>query len=207
MHPSVHMYGKPVRRIGDGYVDDIHGFYKAALDRLPVRRIPALAPCLLKAGVCFGYLDPVSNIILNTIAYSQRLPSTESQETGATRKLIFSKIFTDTQDPNVFGIPLSDHMADGMTIARLSLEGLVSFLLFHFRYLAETEALRATCAWPGPTFLPPCISSMEIVTSRVQCLALPRFTRSPRSTSHLLPPRLPSSVPLPLRGTLNQPSW
>ncbi|KAF7029135.1 hypothetical protein CFC21_040953 [Triticum aestivum] len=151
------MYGKPVRRIGDGYVDnvtpetvkedilllldDIHGFYKAALDRLPVKRMPALAPCLLKAGVCFGFLDPVSNIMLNTIAYSQRLPSTESQE-GATRKSIFSKISTDTQDRRIFRIPLPGHMAGGMTIARLSLEGLVSFLLFHFRYLAETEALR-----------------------------------------------------------------
>uniref|UniRef100_M8CTP3 Uncharacterized protein n=1 Tax=Aegilops tauschii TaxID=37682 RepID=M8CTP3_AEGTA len=122
-------------------LDDIHGFYKAALDRLPVRRTPALAPCLLKAGVCFGFLDPVSNIILNTIAYSQRMPSTESQE-GATRKLIFSKISTDTQDRRIFRILLPRHMANAMTIARLSLEGLVSFLLFHFRYLAETEALR-----------------------------------------------------------------
>uniref|UniRef100_A0A3B6EI24 PIR2-like helical domain-containing protein n=1 Tax=Triticum aestivum TaxID=4565 RepID=A0A3B6EI24_WHEAT len=153
------MYGKPVRRIGDGYVDnvtpetvkedilllldDIHGFYKAALDRLPVKRMPALAPCLLKAGVGFGFLDPVSNIILNTIAYLQRLPSTESQQ-GATRnrKSIFSKISTDTRDRRIFRILLPRHMANAMTIARLSLEGLVSFLLFHFRYLAETEALR-----------------------------------------------------------------
>ncbi|GJN11845.1 hypothetical protein PR202_ga30075 [Eleusine coracana subsp. coracana] len=47
----------------------IHGFYKAALDLLSAKRIPSLVP-RLRAGVCLGVLDPVSNIIANTIAYS-----------------------------------------------------------------------------------------------------------------------------------------
>ncbi|XP_051217685.1 uncharacterized protein [Lolium perenne] len=146
------MHGKRGYRIGDGcppgftdeslkqdicfLLDHIHGFYKAALDRLPM---PSLAPRLLKAGMCIGFLDPVSNIIVNTIAY------TASSSDEETRESILSKIITDTTDQFVFQVPLSLHKAEGMTMARRSLDGLVTFLTSHYRYLADRVALRYLC--------------------------------------------------------------
>ena len=122
-------------------LDQIHGFYKKALNRLPVKGIRSLAPRLLKAGLCIGFLDPISNIILNTISYCPSpLPSLE--EGVLARKTILSKIITDTDDPRVFELPLDAHTAHSMTVARRSLEGLVSFLIYYYRYLAEAEALR-----------------------------------------------------------------
>jgi len=147
------MHGNRGRRIGDGsppgFTDEslkqdicvllhhIHGSYKAALDRLPM---PALAARLLKAGMCIGFLDSVSNIIVNTIAYSPS-PSDEEDDDVPESKII-SQIITDTSDKSVFEVPLSPQKAAGMTIARRSLDGLVRFLTSHFRYLADTEALR-----------------------------------------------------------------
>uniref|UniRef100_A0ACD5UB02 Uncharacterized protein n=1 Tax=Avena sativa TaxID=4498 RepID=A0ACD5UB02_AVESA len=153
------MHGKRDRRIGDGcppgitgdmtkqaiclLLDHIHGFYKAAFDQLP---IPSLGPRLLEAGMCIGFLDPVSNIIANTIAYiPSPTPSPTLLRGGSgeeeTPESILSKIITDTNDKFVFEVPLSRDKADGMTIARRSLDGLVSFLTSHYRYLAGTEAL------------------------------------------------------------------
>ncbi|XBI35011.1 hypothetical protein VPH35_120747 [Triticum aestivum] len=43
-------------------------FYDQAFNRLPCDRIPGLRDLLTTAGTCFGLLDPVSNIILNTLA-------------------------------------------------------------------------------------------------------------------------------------------
>ncbi|XP_044973981.1 uncharacterized protein LOC123441834 [Hordeum vulgare subsp. vulgare] len=121
--------------------EQIHGFYKEVLNRLPVKGIPSLAPRLLKAGLCIGFLDPISNIILNAISYCPSLlPSLE--EGVSSRKTILSKIITDTNDPRVLDIPLSAHTVHSMTVARRSLEGLVSFLIYYYRYLAEAEAVR-----------------------------------------------------------------
>ncbi|CAM0904324.1 unnamed protein product [Alopecurus aequalis] len=152
------MHGKRGRRIGDGcpagftderskqdicfLLDHIHGCYKEALDRLPM---PSLAPRLLKAGMCIGFLDPVSNIIANTIAYSPS-PTTSPTPLGGSdeedmRESTLSKIITNTTDEFVFEIPLCPHKAKGMTIARRSLDGLITFLTSHYRYIAGRVAL------------------------------------------------------------------
>ncbi|KAF7110316.1 hypothetical protein CFC21_110445 [Triticum aestivum] len=148
------MHGKRDRRIGDrclsvltdekqdisdllGY---IHGFYREALDLLPIAAIPSLVPRLLKAGMPIGFLDPVSNIIANTIAYTPP-PTLESDEgvEAPSSEWILSKIITDTNDKSVFRVPLSRLNAHGMTLARRSLDGLVSFLTSHYRYLISRE--------------------------------------------------------------------
>jgi hypothetical protein len=49
----------------------IHGYYLEALARLPKERLRSqYHHSLLQAGHCYGPLDPVSNIIFNTICYS-----------------------------------------------------------------------------------------------------------------------------------------
>ncbi|KAG2606719.1 hypothetical protein PVAP13_4NG212095, partial [Panicum virgatum] len=58
----------------------IHGFYLKALGALPKKE---LTDCyhrsLLMGGHCYGPLDPVSNIIVNTIWYDQTFPAREVQ--------------------------------------------------------------------------------------------------------------------------------
>ncbi|KAM0854586.1 hypothetical protein ACQ4PT_050342 [Festuca glaucescens] len=156
------MYGKRIRTFGNDDVpgvteaeamerdicvllDQIHGFYKAALNRLPVKRVPSLAPRLVEAGVCLGYLDPVSNIAINTISYSPSpWPSSPDEDDvlSRLRKSILSKIITNIDDHRVLELPLCPCTAESMTVARRSLEGMVSFLIFNYRYLPEAEALR-----------------------------------------------------------------
>uniref|UniRef100_A0A0E0B998 Protein DETOXIFICATION n=1 Tax=Oryza glumipatula TaxID=40148 RepID=A0A0E0B998_9ORYZ len=49
----------------------IHGFYAAAIVRLPVDEMPALLPAILDSNLYFGPLDPISNIVTNVVS---RLP-------------------------------------------------------------------------------------------------------------------------------------
>ncbi|XP_020146615.1 uncharacterized protein [Aegilops tauschii subsp. strangulata] len=62
----------------------IHGYYLQALARLPKEKLRSqYHHSLLQAGHCYGPLDPVSNIILNTIWYSQAYPLTKKVDLEA----------------------------------------------------------------------------------------------------------------------------
>ncbi|KAK1632015.1 hypothetical protein QYE76_006330 [Lolium multiflorum] len=64
-----------VRRV---LLTTIHGYYMQALARLPKERLRSqYHHSLLHAGHCYGPLDPVSNIIINTIWYSRAYPLTK----------------------------------------------------------------------------------------------------------------------------------
>ncbi|XBI89770.1 hypothetical protein VPH35_027530 [Triticum aestivum] len=62
----------------------IHGYYLQALARLPREKLcTQYHHSLLQAGHCYGPLDPVSNIILNTIWYSRAYPLTKKVDLEA----------------------------------------------------------------------------------------------------------------------------
>ncbi|CAM0871461.1 unnamed protein product [Alopecurus aequalis] len=131
-------------------LDHIHSHYKKALRRLP----PELFPSLLEAGFCFGFLDPVSNILANTV--SDELDKTKarkrsrdgnekSSKTELSRRTIISKITaTDTQDIRL--IPRATDSGNAelrhSSVAARSLRGLVSILTSYFRHLTPWDALR-----------------------------------------------------------------
>jgi hypothetical protein len=110
----------------------IRGYYKQALSRLP----PSLTRRVLKAGFCFGFLDPISNIITNTAAYedssspAEEANRAEQGRRGNKRKR--SQVRTDKGK-------------ETGEIAARSLRGLVAFLISYFRYLTTREALRYLC--------------------------------------------------------------
>ncbi|CAL5023752.1 unnamed protein product [Urochloa decumbens] len=126
-------------------LDIIYGHYKEALDALPLEDMPSLAPRLLAAGVCFGFADPVTNIIANTLSSRdpdggaknrkrKRKPKTKnaSGEEARSREEVLSKIVAgDGPSP-----------PEARTVAERSLEGLVSFLTSYFRYLPNWDLLR-----------------------------------------------------------------
>uniref|UniRef100_A0A0E0QLP3 Uncharacterized protein n=1 Tax=Oryza rufipogon TaxID=4529 RepID=A0A0E0QLP3_ORYRU len=134
----------------------IHGYYKAALGRLPVEETPALIPPLLDAGVCFGLMDPISNIIVNTVS-EPLLPdctaSEEEEEDGKSRKrkrgrdeAILSEIAADAScircfPPRMGRCETSPERRRNVPVAQRSLEGLVTFLICYFRHLPVSEAL------------------------------------------------------------------
>jgi hypothetical protein len=59
-------------------LDTIRGFYLQALARLPRHELHArYHRSLLRGGYCYGPLDPVSNIIVNTIWYDVMFPAAQ----------------------------------------------------------------------------------------------------------------------------------
>lgn len=131
-------------------LDSIYGYYKEALEALPLEQIPALAPHLLEAGVCFGFADPVTNIVANTIRLIpdedggpdpscvkkwKRTTKTKSSRGARMREELLSKIAaSDVPSP-----------PEARTIVERSLKGLLIFLTTYFRHLPTRDALRYLC--------------------------------------------------------------
>ncbi|WVZ82979.1 hypothetical protein U9M48_030177 [Paspalum notatum var. saurae] len=98
----------------------------STVDALPLEDMPALGPRLLGSGVCFGFADPVTNIIANTISGGGHEVKKRKRRytTGArAREEVLSEI-----------------VADG-AVAKRSLVGLVTFLTSYFRHLETSDAL------------------------------------------------------------------
>nr|CAB3489202.1 unnamed protein product [Digitaria exilis] len=97
----------------------IESIYEEACDRLAVRGRPVTLARFLDAGVCFGLLDPVTNVMVNTACTSDLRPNLREK---------------------VLVVAAVEHELDAM--CRRSLDGLVAFLVYFFPYLAEWEAVR-----------------------------------------------------------------
>uniref|UniRef100_A0ACD5ZBF8 Uncharacterized protein n=1 Tax=Avena sativa TaxID=4498 RepID=A0ACD5ZBF8_AVESA len=128
-------------------LDHIHGYYKKALRRLP----PELIPSLLEAGFCFGFLDPVSNIIANTVSHdldkgreNKKRSRAGNEKKGESRRTAISKIITGPSK-TIRLIPRASDSSNTLlrnsSIAARSLRGLVTFLTSYFRYLTTWDAL------------------------------------------------------------------
>ncbi|CAL5051119.1 unnamed protein product [Urochloa decumbens] len=125
----------------------IHGFYLKALGALPKKELTEWCHrSLLMGGHCYGPLDPVSNIIVNTIWYEQTFPAREAL-------LPVNMIGTDCL----------------WRIAARSLYGLVSFLRSRYPKLTPDQALqrlleaRAQLSFADPLLL----QTERTITSRM----------------------------------------
>ncbi|CAL5023759.1 unnamed protein product [Urochloa decumbens] len=154
-------YGDPAgidrnRRV---ILDTIYGYYKEALAALPLEDMPALVPRLLEAGVCFGFADPVTNIIANILFVlpeqndepARAEPGangTNAREPGADgtkkRKRKDTSGSGEVRDELISKIVAGDGPSppNTRTIAERSLEGMITFLISYFRYLHSWDALR-----------------------------------------------------------------
>uniref|UniRef100_K4AJS9 Uncharacterized protein n=1 Tax=Setaria italica TaxID=4555 RepID=K4AJS9_SETIT len=130
----------------------IHGYYKEAFDRLP----SSLDSLFHEVGVCFGFFDPVSNIIANTAAYgcSSSLVKKEANlegQGGRGKKRKRPQAGTSSKAKGKKASSTSEDAtrqrgkvicADAVSAKARSLRGLVTFLTTYFRYLTTSEALR-----------------------------------------------------------------
>ncbi|KAM3243786.1 hypothetical protein ACQJBY_055618 [Aegilops geniculata] len=146
---------KRISRNKSAALETINGFYAAALDRLPLDEMPALAPRLLKAGLCVGFADPVSNIIVNTVSsYGRRKPAVavtstpddgekEKKKARRRRRKALSRAVSGTG--KVKRWPPPRRLLRSMSIADRSLRALVAFLTCYFPRLPACEALEYLC--------------------------------------------------------------
>ncbi|GJN41291.1 hypothetical protein PR202_gn00642 [Eleusine coracana subsp. coracana] len=95
-------------------------FYTEASNRLTLSARPVTLARFLDAGICIGLLDPVSNIIANTITSDLRPDYRE-------KVLVATAVETKLGE---------------LGLGRRSLDGLVAFLVYFFPYLAKWEAVR-----------------------------------------------------------------
>ncbi|KAK1632115.1 hypothetical protein QYE76_006430 [Lolium multiflorum] len=108
----------------------------------------------LDAGFCFGFLDPVSNIISNTVAHELgkgKKRKRPRQATGSTKKSTIevenrrtrcktiSEIIESSKD---FSMKPNRSGSEDAGIAVRSFRGLATFLTSYFRYLTIQDALR-----------------------------------------------------------------
>jgi hypothetical protein len=107
-------------------LDTIRGFYLQALARLPRHELRArYHRSLLRGGYCYGPLDPVSNIIVNTIWYDVMFPAAQ-------------QLVLDMIGPN--------------SLTRLesrSFYGLASFLQTRYHNLSEHQVVQCLVACCG----------------------------------------------------------
>ncbi|KAF8726265.1 hypothetical protein HU200_019723 [Digitaria exilis] len=105
-----------------GLLHKIHSSYRKALERLSPRVRSGMAASFLDGGgFCLGLVDPVSNVIANTLATYGRA----------------GLVPGDCDDELVY-VP-EDKLRD---LERRSLDGMVTFLTRLFPYLADCEAVR-----------------------------------------------------------------
>ncbi|KAM0821647.1 hypothetical protein ACQ4PT_072050 [Festuca glaucescens] len=81
--------------------DAVHGFYLKAIAQLPAGELRSrFHRSLLIAGHCYGPLDPVSNIIINTIWYDAAFPPTVKLEVDVIGTMILHRM----ENRSVFGL-------------------------------------------------------------------------------------------------------
>uniref|UniRef100_N1QUU2 Uncharacterized protein n=1 Tax=Aegilops tauschii TaxID=37682 RepID=N1QUU2_AEGTA len=150
----------------------IHGYYLEALAWLPKDKLRGSHQydySLLHAGHCYGPLDPVSNIIINTLwyarAYPLKLEKKIEVEAISTRALL--------------------------RIALRSLYGLISFLCTRHPTLTPAKPCN-DCSWPGPISKMPMIAMVVWKNPKPTRLlpmphATPNLLNRPTSSDHLIP--------------------
>ncbi|KAK3145571.1 hypothetical protein QOZ80_3BG0254630 [Eleusine coracana subsp. coracana] len=124
--------------------------YREALNWLP----PSLIPRVGEFGLCFGFLDPVSNIILNTFFHGvspdeEEANQTEQRERGEKKRKRSqpgnrskSTEYVELKEGRLSKEDEVSSMFTGAkSIVARSIQGLVTFLTSFFRYLHTKEAL------------------------------------------------------------------
>ncbi|KAK3156106.1 hypothetical protein QOZ80_2AG0102890 [Eleusine coracana subsp. coracana] len=122
-------------------LDIIYGHFKEALDALPLEHILTLVPHLLDAGVCFGFADPVTNIIANTLCLVTDEDGDPNTKCVKKRKKALSA--AETREEVLSKIAVGDVPSppEARTIAERSLKGLIVFLTTYFRHLPTENAM------------------------------------------------------------------